>query len=71
MNLGALSVNRPILAMVMSIVLLIVGTLAYRTLPIAEYPEVVPPTVVVTAQYPGASAQTSRRQAAFIAPPTR
>src|SRR5258708_76727 len=58
MNLGALSVNRPILAMVLSIVLLIVGTLAYRTLPIAEYPEVVPPTVVVTAQYPGASAQT-------------
>src|SRR6202000_1025678 len=58
MNLGALSVNWPILAMVLSILLLIVGTLAYRTLPIAEYPEVVPPTVVVTAQYPGASAQT-------------
>ena len=58
MNLGALSINQPILAMVLSIVLLIVGTLAYRTLPVAEYPEVVPPTVVVTAQYPGASAQT-------------
>jgi hydrophobe/amphiphile efflux-1 (HAE1) family protein len=58
MNLGRLSVNQPILAMVLSIVLLIVGVLAYRTLPVAEYPEVVPPTVVVTAQYPGASAQT-------------
>src|ERR1700755_247201 len=58
MNLGALSINRPILAMVMSILLLIVGALAYGTLPVAEYPEVVPPTVVVTAQYPGASAQT-------------
>ena len=58
MNLGSLSVNKPILAMVLSIVLLIVGALAYQTLPIAEYPEVVPPTVVVTAQYPGASAQT-------------
>src|SRR5258707_511354 len=58
MNLGRLSINQPILAMVLSIVLLIVGTLAYQTLPIAEYPEVVPPTVVVTAQYPGASAQT-------------
>jgi hydrophobe/amphiphile efflux-1 (HAE1) family protein len=58
MNLGRLSVNRPILAMVLSIVLLIVGAIAYRTLPVAEYPEVVPPTVVVTAQYPGASAQT-------------
>jgi hydrophobe/amphiphile efflux-1 (HAE1) family protein len=58
MNLGRLSVNQPILAMVLSIVLLIVGTIAYQTLPVAEYPEVVPPTVVVTAQYPGASAQT-------------
>ena len=58
MNLGRLSINQPILAMVLSIVLLIVGAIAYRTLPISEYPEVVPPTVVVTAQYPGASAQT-------------
>jgi hydrophobe/amphiphile efflux-1 (HAE1) family protein len=58
MNLGRLSVNQPILALVLSIVLLIVGALAYRTLPVAEYPAVVPPTVVVTAQYPGASAQT-------------
>src|ERR1700744_2647392 len=58
MNLGQLSINRPILAMVMSIVLLIVGAIAYTTLPVEEYPQVVPPTVVVTTQYPGASAQT-------------
>ena len=58
MNLGRLSINQPILAMVLSIVLLIVGAIAYRTLSVAEYPQVVPPTVVVTAQYPGASAQT-------------
>jgi hydrophobe/amphiphile efflux-1 (HAE1) family protein len=58
MNLGQLSINRPILAMVLSIVLLIVGAIAYTTLPVSEYPQVVPPTVVVTAQYPGASAQT-------------
>src|SRR6201985_573807 len=58
MNLGALSVNRPILAMVLSIVLLIVGAIAYTTLPVAEYPEVVPPMLVVTAEYPGAPAQT-------------
>jgi len=58
MNLGELSINRPILAMVLSIVLLIVGAIAYPTLPVAEYPQVVPPTVVVTTQYPGASAQT-------------
>ncbi|WOH66726.1 multidrug efflux RND transporter permease subunit [Bradyrhizobium sp. BWA-3-5] len=58
MNLGRLSVNQPILAMVLSIVLLIVGAIAYGTLPVSEYPQVVPPTVVVTTQYPGASAQT-------------
>lgn len=58
MNLGRLSINQPILAMVLSIVLLIVGAIAYPTLPISEYPQVVPPTVVVTTQYPGASAQT-------------
>src|ERR1700731_681983 len=57
MNLGQLSINRPILAMVLSIVLLIVGAIAYTTLPVAEYPQVVPPTVVVTTQYPGASGQ--------------
>ncbi|WP_431016264.1 efflux RND transporter permease subunit [Bradyrhizobium pachyrhizi] len=58
MNLGRLSINQPILAMVLSIVLLIVGAIAYPTLPVSEYPQVVPPTVVVTTQYPGASAQT-------------
>src|ERR1700749_1350815 len=58
MNLGALSITRPILAMVMSIVLVIVGTIAYTTLPVAEYPQVAPPTVVVTTSYPGTSAQT-------------
>src|SRR6266404_2540581 len=58
MNLGRLSINQPILAMVLSIVLLIVGALAYTTLPVSEYPQVVPPTVVVTTQYPGATAQT-------------
>ena len=58
MNLGRLSINQPILAMVLSIVLLIVGAIAYPTLPVSEYPQVVPPTVIVTTQYPGASAQT-------------
>src|ERR1700761_5361065 len=58
MNLGEISITRPILAMVMSIVLVIVGTIAYTTLPVAEYPQVAPPTVVVTTSYPGASAQT-------------
>ena len=44
--------------MVLSIVLLIVGAIAYSTLPVAQYPEVVSPTVVVATQYPGATAQT-------------
>ena len=44
--------------MVLSIVLFIVGAIAYQTLPVSEYPQVAPPTVTVTTQYPGASAQT-------------
>src|SRR5437879_7120063 len=58
MNLGRLPITHPILAMVLSIVLLSVGAIAYTTLPVSEYPQVVPPTVVVTTQYPGATAQT-------------
>lgn len=58
MNLGRLSVEQPVLAIVLSIITLIVGGLAYLTLPISEYPNIVPPTVVVMTSYPGASAQT-------------
>jgi hydrophobe/amphiphile efflux-1 (HAE1) family protein len=58
MNLGRLSINQPVLAIVLSIVLLVVGAISYTTLPISEYPQIAPPTVVVSTQYPGASAQT-------------
>ena len=58
MNIGHLSIRQPVLAMVLSIVLLIIGGIAYTTLPVAEYPQVAAPTVVVTTSYPGASAQT-------------
>jgi HAE1 family hydrophobic/amphiphilic exporter-1 len=51
-------VDRPIFASVLSIVAIIVGLVAYRTLPVAEYPEIAPPTIVVRASYPGADAQT-------------
>ena len=51
-------IQRPILSIVISILILIVGGLAYFTLPISQYPEVAPPTVVVRAMYPGASAET-------------
>ncbi|MBX3023627.1 efflux RND transporter permease subunit [bacterium] len=47
-------IDRPIFASVISIVTIIVGALAYRALPVAQYPEVVPPTIVVRASYPGA-----------------
>lgn len=48
-------IDRPIFASVLSIVILIVGTVAYFNLPVAQYPDVVPPTIQVTARYPGAS----------------
>ncbi len=51
-------VDRPIFATVLSIVFVIVGLIAYVTLPVAEYPEIAPPTIVVRASYPGADAET-------------
>jgi len=51
-------INRPVLASVLSLVIIIAGYLAMKSLPIAEYPEIVPPQVAVTAAYPGASAET-------------
>jgi len=51
-------VDRPIFATVISIVLVILGGLAYVNLPVAQYPEIAPPTIVVRAQYPGANAET-------------
>jgi multidrug efflux pump len=48
-------IDRPIFASVLSIVIVIVGGLAIFELPVAEYPPVVPPTVVVSAAYPGAN----------------
>jgi HAE1 family hydrophobic/amphiphilic exporter-1 len=51
-------VDRPIFASVLSIVLLIVGSIAYFQLPVAQYPEIAPPTIVVRASYPGADAET-------------
>ncbi|MBB6240734.1 multidrug efflux RND transporter permease subunit [Rhodanobacter sp. MP1X3] len=55
MKLAQYFVDRPILAGVLSVLLLIAGTISLFQLPIGEYPEVVPPTVVVHASYPGAN----------------
>lgn len=51
-------IERPIFAAVLSILIVIVGALAYPNLPVQQYPNIAPPTVVVTATYPGASAET-------------
>ncbi len=48
-------IHRPIFASVLSLIILIAGAIAVWQLPITEYPEVAPPTVVVTANYPGAN----------------
>jgi multidrug efflux pump len=50
-------VDRPIFAAVLSIFLVIIGGVAYFTLPVAQYPEIAPPTVVINTSYPGASAE--------------
>jgi multidrug efflux pump len=55
MTLSHFFIDRPIFATVLSIVIVVAGAIAYFTLPVAQYPEVVPPTVVVRASYPGAS----------------
>src|SRR5258708_6773012 len=55
MNISKFFIDRPIFAGVLSVLILLAGMLAVFQLPISEYPEVVPPSVVVRAQYPGAN----------------
>jgi hydrophobic/amphiphilic exporter-1 (mainly G- bacteria), HAE1 family len=51
-------IERPVLANVLAIVIVLLGAVALYALPIAQYPNIVPPTVAVTTRYPGASAET-------------
>lgn len=51
-------IQRPVLAIVISLVILFIGTLAIKTLPTSQFPEVAPPVVMVSASYPGASAKS-------------
>src|SRR5271165_2107400 len=53
-------IDRPVFAIVLSLVFVLAGGVAVFTLPVAQYPEVTPPTVLVTAVYPGANAMTVR-----------
>jgi multidrug efflux pump len=55
MNISKFFIDRPIFAGVLSLLTFLAGLIALRGLPISEYPEVVPPSVVVRAQYPGAN----------------
>src|SRR5579884_2415003 len=57
-------IDRPVFAIVLSLVIVLAGMVAWGTLPVAQYPEVTPPTVTVTAFYPGANAQTVRNTVA-------
>jgi hypothetical protein len=58
MRFSRFFIDRPIFAAVLAVLITVVGALAFVGLPVSQYPEVVPPTVTVSAQYPGASAET-------------
>jgi HAE1 family hydrophobic/amphiphilic exporter-1 len=57
MRLSHFFIDRPIFAGVISVLIVLVGLIAYPTLPVGQYPEIAPPTISVTAAYPGASAE--------------
>src|SRR3546814_20012490 len=55
MNISRFFIDRPVFAGVLSILIVVAGLIGMRSLPISEYPEVVPPSIVVRAVYPGAN----------------
>src|SRR3982750_2387913 len=57
-NFSRFFIDRPIFASVLSIVILIAGLVSAAALPVSQYPEIAPPTVTISASYPGASAET-------------
>jgi multidrug efflux pump subunit AcrB len=57
MRIAHFCIERPIFATVSSILIVLIGLAAYVTLPVAQFPEIAPPTVEIRAQYPGASAE--------------
>jgi HAE1 family hydrophobic/amphiphilic exporter-1 len=58
MRLPHFFIDRPIFAAVLSILIVIIGAVSYPNLPVAQYPEIAPPTVVISASYPGATSET-------------
>src|SRR5690606_16795461 len=57
MRLSHFFIDRPLFATVLSILITLIGGIAYFSLPVAQYPEIAPPTIEVRASYPGASAE--------------
>ncbi|HMN52299.1 MAG TPA: efflux RND transporter permease subunit, partial [Xanthobacteraceae bacterium] len=57
MNIPHFFINRPIFASVVSIIIVILGAVAFTRLPVAQYPEIAPPVINVSGQYPGANAE--------------
>src|SRR6185503_9194881 len=57
MRFSHFCIDRPIFATVLAIVIVLLGAAAYLTLPVAQYPEIAPPTIDIRASYPGASAE--------------
>lgn len=64
MNFSQFFISRPKFASVLAIIVLIIGSLAYQILPIEQYPQVAPPTIQVTASYPGANAEIAAQTVA-------
>ena len=56
--MGKFFIDRPVFAWVLAIFILLAGSLAITSLPVAQYPNIAPPTIVIAANYPGATAQT-------------
>ena len=55
---GNIFIKRPVMAMSIAIIILLIGGISYFSLPVEQFPDIAPPTVVVSASYPGASAET-------------
>jgi len=58
MNISRFFIDRPIFAAVIAIFITLIGAFAFPNLPLSQYPEIAPPTIVISAPYPGASSET-------------
>lgn len=66
MRLSRFFIDHPIFASVLSLLITIVGAIAYFSLPVAQFPEIVPPTITISASYPGANAETAADTVAAV-----